>query len=54
VDQGIPHKTKDSEIYRGESGEMAQRYGHREKFLNRTTMACVVRLRIYKWDLIKL
>jgi hypothetical protein len=25
-----------------------------EKFLNRTAMACAVRLRIYKWDLIKL
>jgi hypothetical protein len=26
----------------------------REKFLKRTTMACAVRPRIYKWDLIKL
>ena len=25
-----------------------------EKFLNRTAMACAVRSRIYKWDLIKL
>ena len=25
-----------------------------EKFLNRTAMACAVRPRIYKWDLIKL
>jgi hypothetical protein len=25
-----------------------------EKFLNRTAMACAVRLRINKWDLIKL
>jgi hypothetical protein len=25
-----------------------------EKFLNRTAMACAVRLRIDKWDLIKL
>jgi hypothetical protein len=28
--------------------------GTGEKFLNRTAMACAVRLRIYKWDLIKL
>jgi hypothetical protein len=25
-----------------------------EKFMNRTAMACAVRLRIHKWDLIKL
>ena len=28
--------------------------GTGEKFLNRTAMACAVRLRIVKWDLIKL
>jgi hypothetical protein len=28
--------------------------GTGEKFLKRTTMACAVSLRIYKWDLIKL
>jgi hypothetical protein len=28
--------------------------GTGEKFLNKTTMACAVRLRIDKWDLIKL
>jgi hypothetical protein len=28
--------------------------GTGEKFLNRTAMACAVRLRIYKWELIKL
>ena len=28
--------------------------GTGEKFLNRTAMACTVRSRIYKWDLIKL
>ena len=28
--------------------------GTREKFLNRTAMACAVRSRIDKWDLIKL
>jgi hypothetical protein len=45
VDQGTPHKIKDTETYRGES---------REKFLNRIAMACAVRSRINKWDLIKL
>jgi hypothetical protein len=43
------------EIYKGESGEKSQRYGHRgKKFLNRTAMACAVRSRIDKWDLLKL
>ena len=54
MDQGTPHKTRDSETYRGESGEKSQRYGHRGKFLSRTAMARAVRSRIYKWDLIKL
>jgi hypothetical protein len=36
VDQNTPHKTRDSETeigetYRGESGEMPQRYEHRRK-----------------------
>jgi hypothetical protein len=31
-----------------------RRYGHRKKILNRTPVACVVRPRINKWDLIKL
>ena len=34
--------------------EKPRRYGYRGKFLNRTAMACVVRSRIKKWDLIKL
>jgi hypothetical protein len=46
--------SRDPEVYRGESGEKPQRYGHRGKFLNRTAMACAVRPRIDKWDLIKL
>jgi hypothetical protein len=54
VYQGTPHKTRDTENYRGESWEKPQRYGHRGKFLNRTAMACAVRSRICKWDLIKL
>jgi hypothetical protein len=54
VDQGTPHKTRDSETYRGKSGEKPQIYGHRGKFLNRTAMACAVRSRTDKWDLINL
>ena len=54
MDQGTPHKTRDTETYRGENGEQPQRYGHREKFLNRTAISCAVRLRIDKWDLVKL
>jgi hypothetical protein len=53
VDQGTPYKTRDSETHRGESGGKSQDTGTGEKFLNRTAMAFVVRLRIYKWYLIK-
>jgi hypothetical protein len=35
-------------------GEEPQTYGQRGKFLNRTAMACAVRSRIGKWDLMKL
>jgi hypothetical protein len=31
MDQRPPHKTRDTETYRGESGEKPQRYGHRWK-----------------------
>jgi hypothetical protein len=54
VDQGIPHKTRDTETYRGESGESLEDIGTGGTFLNRTAMACAVRSRIDKWDLIKL
>jgi hypothetical protein len=54
VDQRTPHKTRDREIYRGESGKSLEDMGTWEKFLNRTAMACAVRSRIDKWDLIKL
>jgi hypothetical protein len=53
VDHGTPHKTRDSKIYRGEIGESLEDMGTGEIFLNRT-MARTVRLRINKWDLIKL
>jgi hypothetical protein len=45
---------RDTETYRGESREKPRRYGYRGKILNRTAMACAVRSRIDKWDLIKL
>jgi hypothetical protein len=35
-------------------GESLEDMGTGEKFLNRTAMACAVRLRINKWNLIKL
>jgi hypothetical protein len=54
VDQGTPHKTKDTETYRVESGENPRDMGTGEKFLYRTAMACAVRSRIDKWDLMKL
>jgi hypothetical protein len=52
VDQGTPHKIRDTETYRGESGHKDMGTG--EKFSNRTAMACAITLRINKWDLIKL
>ena len=54
MDQRTAHKTIDTEIYRGESGENLQDMGTGEKFLNRIAMACAVRSRIDKWDLMKL
>jgi hypothetical protein len=53
VDQGTLNKTRDTEIYRGESGENPRRYGHRGKILKRA-MICAVRSKIHKLDLIKL
>jgi hypothetical protein len=35
-------------------GKSLEDMGTGEKFLNRTAMACAVRLRIDKWDLMKL
>ena len=54
MDQGTPHKTRDTETYRGESGEKPRGYGHRGKIPDRRSMPCAVRLRIDNWDLIKL
>jgi hypothetical protein len=65
VDQKPPHKTRDTEINRRKIvviiliiliiiGKSLKDMGTGEKFLNRTAMACAVRSRINKWDLIKL
>jgi hypothetical protein len=53
VNQLPPHKTRDTETYRGESREVPETYGHGGKFLNKTPMACIVKSRINIWDLIK-
>jgi hypothetical protein len=54
VYQGTPHKTRDSEPYRGEIGKSLEDIGTGVKFLIRTAMACAVRSSIDKWDLINL
>ena len=54
MDQRTPHKTRDTENYRGKSGETLENMDTEGKFLNRTTMACAVRSKIDKWDLIQL
>ena len=54
MDQGASHKTRDTETYRGESGKSLEDMGTGEKLLRKTAMDCAVRLRIDKWDLIKL
>ena len=54
MDQGTPHKTRDSETYRGECRGSLEDMGTGENFLNRTAMACALRSRIDKWDLMKL
>jgi hypothetical protein len=55
VDQRTPHKTRDTEIYRGETGEKASKiWALVKKYLNKTAVAYAVRSRIDKWDLMKL
>jgi hypothetical protein len=53
VDQRPPHQTRGTDIYRGESGKQPQRYGHSRKIPEKTAIACAIKLRINKWDLIK-
>jgi hypothetical protein len=54
VDQGPPHKIRDTEIIEERVVKSLEDMGTGERFLNRTAMACAVRSRIDKWDLIKL
>ena len=37
MDQRTPHKTRDTEIYRGESGEEPGTYGHMENVPEQST-----------------
>jgi len=39
VNEGPPHKTREAETNKRESGEEHQTHGQRGKFLNRTPMA---------------
>ena len=54
MDQGTLHKTRDTETYRGESGEKPRRYGHREKIPEQNSNGLCCKIEIDKWDLIKL
>ena len=54
VDQGPPHQTRFTEIYRKERVEKPQTQGLGGNFLNRILMTYALRSRIDKWDLIKL
>ena len=53
MDQGTSHKTRDTETYIGEIRVKLEDMITGENFLNRTAMACAVRSRIDKWDLMK-
>ena len=37
MDQGTPHKTRDTKTYRVENGEDLQTYGHRGKIAEQST-----------------
>jgi hypothetical protein len=51
VDQGTPHKTRETlKVIEEKVGKSQTGMGTGEQFLNRTPMACAVRLRIDKWD----
>jgi hypothetical protein len=54
VDQGTPHKKETLKLIEEKVGKSLEDMGTGKKFLNRTAMACTVRLRIDKWDLIKM
>jgi len=54
VDQVLQHKTGYTESNRREVGKSLELIGKGGNFLNRTPVAHALRLRIDKWDLIKL
>ena len=54
VDQGLLHKPDTLKLIEEKGGKSLEDMGTGEKFLTRTAMACAVRLRIDKWDLLKL
>jgi hypothetical protein len=54
VDPGTPPKTRDMKLIEEKVGKSLEDIGTGEKFLNRRAVACAVRLRIGRWDLIKL
>jgi hypothetical protein len=54
VNQGTPHKTRDTKTYRGESGKSLKDIDTGEKLLTTTAMTSAVRSKINKWNLIKL
>jgi hypothetical protein len=53
VDQGTPHKTSDKtlKLIEEKVRKSLEDMGTKGKFLKRTAMACAVRSRINKWDL---
>ena len=54
MDQGTSHKTRELKLIEEKVGKSLEDMDIGEKFLKRTAMACAVRSRIYKWDLMKL
>jgi hypothetical protein len=54
VDQGTPHKNRDMKLIEEKVGKSLKDMCTGEKFLSRTAMACALRSKIDKWDLIKL
>jgi hypothetical protein len=54
VDQGFPHKTRNTESNRREGGEKPHKHGTGDIFLNRIPMAYAIRSTLDTWNLIKL
>ena len=53
MDQETPHKTRDTETYRGESGKSLEDMGTGEKFLNRTVFPFLTLCTKLKFNWIK-